>query len=537
MRSIHIVGTLALVLVVLCSLSDSISVSRAASSEVAPTPQLANAASPHLGAATYLGGGSADYGRAVGFDAQGNIYLAADSFSSSILGHTIERQGSADIVVAKLNPDATQLLGFFTIGSSSDDRVGGMAVTPQGEVVLAVSTNSAGFPTKNALHTAPEDSNPGVLLKINAALDGLVFSTFTDFTVERELHNVALDGAGNISVTGYVYNPFIRARDLALERFSADGQELLERHVWDNDSVDERAQAIVVRPDGTTYIVGYTEGRANDLAVTENAIQPICGRKLALGEDQDCDDDAFVIRLNSSGTVNYATYLGGNGSDRAVGIAVDDQGAMYITGSTTATDFPTTPGALQSTCRIAKLDDGCYYDTFVAKLASDGSRLVYSTYLASADLGGLDYPGAIAVDGSGNATVVGYTASEQWPLQVPIQSALNAAPCPNSFQDRLCFDSVVATFTPEGQLAFSSYLGGKGDEYSADVALGADGSIYLTGSTESLDYPTTTGTVQPTLRAGSDIFLAHITTAGTTTEPVPGPVMGSQRIYLPIVRR
>jgi hypothetical protein len=114
-----------------------------------------------------------------------------------------------------------------------------------------------------------------------------------------------------------------------------------------------------------------------------------------------------------------------------------------------------------------------------------------------------------------------------------IQSALSAAPCPNAFQDRFCFDSVVTRFTPEGQLAFSSYLGGHDDEYSANVALGADGSIYLIGSTESLDFPATVGTVQPTPRAGSDIFLAHITTGGTT----PGPVPGGHRVYLPIVWR
>jgi hypothetical protein len=203
---------------------------------------------------------------------------------------------------------------------------------------------------------------------------------------------------------------------------------------------------------------------------------------------------------------------------------------MYLIGDTTAQDFPTTPGAHQPRCRVAKPEDGCYYDMFVAKLAADGSRLVYSTYLASGDLAGLDYPVAIAVDGAGNATAVGWTASERWPVKDAIQSALNAAPCPNAFQDRLCFDSVVTQFTPDGQLAFSSYLGGKDDEYSADVALGADGSVYLTGSSESLDFPATAGTVQPNLRAGSDIFLARITTGN-------GQAPGSERVYLPIVWR
>jgi hypothetical protein len=487
------------------------------------------ASSYRLDPATYLGGGGGDYGRNVGLDAQGNIYLATDSYSSSILGHTID-QGSANIVVAKLSPDARKLLGFFTIGSAGGDHVGGMAVTPQGEVVLAVATDNPTFPTKNALQTALIEDNPGVLLKINATLDGLVFSTFTDFTVSSDLHTVALDGAGNISIAGYVYQPVGPRRDLVLKRFSPDGQQELYRKVWDGDDEFEEVQGLVVQPDGTTYIAGYVTGRWGGLAVTDNALQKICGARLARGEDWDCDEDAFVMRLTPNGTVDYASYLGGYGSDKAVGIAVDAQGAMYLIGSTGAQDFPTTPNALQPHCRVAKPEDGCYYDIFVAKLSPDGSHLVYSTYLASGDLGGLDYPVAIAVDGAGNATAVGWTASEQWPVKDAIQSALSAAPCPNAFQDRFCFDSVVTRFTPEGQLAFSSYLGGKGDEYSADVALGADGSIYLTGSSESLDFPVTAGTVQPTPRAGSEIFLAHIA-AGT------GQLPDSQRVYLPSVRR
>ncbi len=242
------------------------------------------------------------------------------------------------------------------------------------------------------------------------------------------------------------------------------------------------------------------------------------------------------MRLNPAGEVDYATYLGGNGDDRAVGIAVDGQGNMYVLGSTTATDFPTTPNALQPNCRTATPDDLCYYDMFIAKLASDGSQLAYSTYLASSDLSGLDYPSTIAVDSNGNATVAGFTASERWPVKNAFQSALNAAPCPNAFQDRLCFDSVVATFTPDGQLAFSSYLGGKFDEYSNDVVLGADGSIYLTGTTESQDFPSTAGVVQPKARSGTDMFIAHITTADTSTTS-PNPVPGNQRIYLPLMRR
>ncbi len=480
--------------------------------------------------ATYVGGSATDYGDAIGLDEQGNIYLASSTFSSSILNRTIVGMGGSEIAVAKLSPDASQLLGFFSIGSSMDDAIGGMAVTPQGEVVLAVNTNSDSFPTKNAIQPTPDEDNPGVLLKINAAMTNLVFSTYTDFTVMPNLHNVGVDGAGNIVVVGYIYTPVGRDSNLSVERFSPSGQQL-SRKVWDNDTSGE-PKGIAVQPNGTTYIAGVIDGRWTTLTPTDNAVQKVCGGQLTTGSGW-CDEDAFVIRVSPADEIEYTTFLGGSGSDKAVDIAVDAKGAMYVVGWASGQDFPTTANAIQPRCRVASPDDLCYYDMFVSKITPDGTALVYSTILASGDLSGLDYPVAIAVDAAGNATVTGYTASEKWPVKRAVQPALNAAPCPNIFQDRLCYDAVATTFTPQGQLAFSTYLGGKFDDYGADSVVGADGSIYLAGSTESLDFPATAGGVQPDARSGSDAFVARI---GNATIP-PQPPAGKQRVYLPLISR
>jgi hypothetical protein len=509
---------------------------------------LANAGDARLAAATFLGGEGVDYGRTVALDAQNNIYVAGDTFSSSLVDMNLVDRGGQDIVVTKLSPDAKQVLGIFSIGSTTTDRVGGMAVTPQGEVVLLVETSSANFPVKNALHTTPTASNPGVLLKIDAALNTVVFSTFTTFTVEYNLHNVTVDGAGGITVAGYRYTPFYRARDMVVQKFSPDGQTMRFEKVWDNDPLDERPQAIVTKPDGTTFIAGYTEGRTSTFPVTDNAVQKVCGRKQALGQDRDCDVDAFVMTLDPTGAITYASYLGGVGIDKGSSLAVDPQGAIYLFGSTTAADFPTTADAVEPACPRAEPTAGCYYDTFVAKVSPDGSTLVYSTYLGSDDLSGLEYPAGITVDAQGNATVVGWTASQHFPTKNAIQSALNAAPCPNAFQDRLCFDSFVTTFDPGGQFIFSSYLGGAFDEITTGVASGPDGSVYLTGYTESFDYPVTAGAVQPTQASGTDFFLARINlqapvvavpdpTPNPTPNPAPTPAPGQEKVYLPLVSR
>ncbi len=503
---------------------------------IAPADAQVSSAGDRVVSSTYLGGGSTDYGRAVALDAQGNIYLGGDSFSSTVLGRSLSNRGGQDILVAKLSPDGGRLLGLFSIGSASTDRLGGMAVTPGGEVVLLVETDNPNFPTVNALRASPADTyNSGVVLKINAALDGLIFSTYTGFTVDAGLPNVAIDGAGRISVAGYVYTPAPISRDLALQTFSADGRQLLYEKVWNGDRTSELPQALKMLPDGTTYIAGYTEGWDGDFAVTENALQKLCGRKLLLGDDRQCDDDAFMLRLDPSGNVTYASYLGVDGSDRAAGLAVDAQGAMYLTGSTSSPGFPTTPGALQPACPRADGDDGCYYDTWVAKVGADG-RLVYSTFLSSGDLGGLDYPAAIAVDAAGQATVVGTTASERWPTRDAVQGALNAAPCPNAYQDRFCFDGVVTTLSPDGQLVFGSYLGGSADDWTSAVALQPNGAIYMTGYTSSRNYPGTAAGVQPGLSSGADFFLAQILPAASPV-PQPAPPSGKARVFIPVAVR
>jgi hypothetical protein len=119
-----------------------------------------------------------------------------------------------------------------------------------------------------------------------------------------------------------------------------------------------------------------------------------------------------VTKINPGGTaLVYSTLLGGTAIDAAVGIAVDGTGSAYVTGNTNSADFPTTPGAFQG----ALLDN----DTFVTKLNAAGSALVYSTYLGGSNS---DYAEGIAVDGFGNAYLTGYTSSANFPTAHPVQA-------------------------------------------------------------------------------------------------------------------
>jgi hypothetical protein len=112
-----------------------------------------------------------------------------------------------------------------------------------------------------------------------------------------------------------------------------------------------------------------------------------------------------VTKLNETGTaLVYSTYIGGSGGDEGNAIAVDGSGNAYVTGYTWSTDYDVTPGAFQTT-------NGGGRDVFVTKLNATGTALVYSTYIGGSN----DDEGyAIAVDGSGNAYVTGWTISTDY---------------------------------------------------------------------------------------------------------------------------
>src|SRR5205085_4421652 len=122
-------------------------------------------------------------------------------------------------------------------------------------------------------------------------------------------------------------------------------------------------------------------------------------------------DDGFVTKLDASGSsLVYSTFLGGANTDGAGSIAIDGSGNAYLTGYTASPDFPTTPGAFDTTYN----NDG---DAFVAKLNAAGAALAYSTYLGGTGTNGTGYDAGlgIAIDAAGSAYVTGRTDSAPFP--------------------------------------------------------------------------------------------------------------------------
>ena len=200
--------------------------------------------------------------------------------------------------------------------------------------------------------------------------------------------------------------------------------------------------------------------------------------------------------MNSTGTaLIYSTLLGGSGFDVAGDIAIDSAGNAYVTGIAQA-GFPVTPGAFQTSFNGVN-------DAFVTKLNSTGSSLIYSTFLGGS---GNDGANGVAVNAAGNAYVTGVSASSNFPTTSGAFQTVKAAGQ----------DAFVTELSVSGNaLAYSTYLGGDGNDFGNKIALNAAGNASVVGLTGSTDFPTTADAIQSGYGGNNDAFITRLNAAGT----------------------
>jgi len=219
--------------------------------------------------------------------------------------------------------------------------------------------------------------------------------------------------------------------------------------------------------------------------------------------------DAFVAKFDNTGShLLYLTYLGGSTDDGAYDMAIDPSGNVYLTGFTVSADFPTHNAIFP---QISGSPDGTFhiypFDAFVTELNTNGSALVFSTYLGGSDK---DLGSGIALDAAGNVYVAGYTYSTNFPVVNSIQSTFAGID-----------DVFIAKLAPGGtRLLYATYLGGHLQDEAEGIAVDAAGYAYVTGYTASTDFPVTTGAFQTNLNLSGatvsvfDAFVARLTPNG-----------------------
>lgn len=386
---------------------------------------------PVVSYSSYLGRSGSDASRAIAVDRSGNVYITGRTTSidfprRNFFDNTLG--GSADAFVAKMNPNAVgaALLVYSTyLGGNHADAGEGIAVDLQNNVYAVGYTESTDFPKKNGFDGTLGNDQDGFVIKLNPTGNILLYSTY-------------LGGTGS----GYYFGGFLG--------------------LWDVST------AIAVDSLGNAYITGFTNSR--DFPVKNAFDSTFSGGELYF--------DSYVTKINpaavGSASLLYSTYLGGRDWDGGSGIAVDSLRNVYVTGLTSSNDFPTKI-AFDSTL-------GGSQDAFVTKLnpaLSGAASLLSSTFLGGS---GEDNGTHIAVDASRNVYVTGYTKSTDFPKKNGFDIALGGDQ--DAFVTKL--NPAIAGAT---SLFYSTYLGGTGKDYGNGIAVDSLGNAYVTGHTQSLDFP------------------------------------------------
>jgi hypothetical protein len=468
---------------------------------------------------TFLGGAFfSEEARAIAVDATGAAYVtgmtASRNFPTTPGAYDREQLfgNEPEAFVTKLSPDGSSLVYSTYLGSRGADYGNDITFDSDGSAYVTGLTYSnftatSNFPvTAGAFDTTYNGFQDVFVAKFSADGSALRYATFLGGAGEEQGLGIAIDAAGTAYVAGYTYSSTFPTTPGALDT------------TWDNDLTD----AFVVRLNSTgtalllgTYLRGHT-GDAHDealaIAVDGEGSAYVTGQTGAIdfpatagAFDVDFNGplDAFVAKLNPAGTdLVYATYIGGNGDEYGMDIAVDSAGAAYVTGRTSSRDFPTTEGAFDRT--FGGIGDAT--DGFVAKLTADGAALEYATYL-----GGSSYenPRSIDVDGQGAAYVAGTTSSADFPTTPGALDATFGGP---GFGGT---DAFVTKIDANGaQLAYSTYLGGLTSDSADGIVVDASGSAYVTGYVGPNASGFTTPGAYDTTQNSGDIYVLRLTPDG-----------------------
>lgn len=404
---------------------------------------------PYLSYSTYLNGPSQSgtYPSGIALDANKNAYITGSTFDTA---YPTAAGGYATGIdgcnyrgyVSELNPTGTGLIYSTFIRGSCSHQASvvpmSIAVDGSGNVYIGGYTTDSTYPTTGSAYqpTLPAsfssntNNETGFVTELNSTGSGLVFSTF--------LSGSSVIGCSSCSL-------FTIPTSLAID------------------------------PTGI-FLTGYTN--ESDFPATTGAYQ-------SAKPTNNSNTVAFVTKMAPDGSsLLYSTFLGGtSSSDQSIGMGITASGGnAYVTGYTYNTsDFPTTPGAYQTTASG--------YATFVSELSATGANLVASTDFNGTTAGcspveTLPVAG-VAVDGSGNVTISGYTDSNNLPTTGGV-----LAPAFGTNKSGCTFASFATRFNPSlSGLVYSTYITGNEStteyEFASSLTLDASGNAYVTGDAES----------------------------------------------------
>ncbi len=457
---------------------------------------------------TYLGGSSYD-----GNDLAGIGGIAIDSnlcaYVTGVTGssdfpisnpYQSSVAAALDIFISKLSSSGSSLIYSTYYGGGSYDWSFGIALDSDQCAYVSGDTGSNDFPIYSAYQSSYAGAGDAFLFKLSSSGSDIVFSTYFGGSYEDYSWDIALGPGNIIGIVGDTssrdfptYNAYQASYwaqgDAFVSCFASSGSSL-EYSTYLGGEYTDYGLGVTIDTDACTYAVG---GTGSDEFPIKSSYQATLNGGM----------NAYAVKLQSSGTeLCYSTYIGGSWLDSGRDVVANSNGCIFVTGGAWSDNFPVC-NAYQST-----FGGGGYLypgDAFISKLDSSGSRILYSTYL-----GGLDGDGGlgIALDSIGQAYIAGHTRSRNFPTVNPYQASYNEG----------TKDSFATCISSSGSfLIYSTYIGGSARDVGLNIALDSINSAYISGHTESMNFPTVNA-YQSSYAGAIDAFVSKL-----KWEPTPTP--------------
>ncbi len=372
---------------------------------------------------TFLGGSGDDYGdydvkyTAITLDSENNIYLLgttrSSDFPTTSNAYDQDHNGEQDIFIAKISANGSKLLYSTYLGGISNEMSLKLVLDNANNAIIAGRTISPDFPLVNPYDSA-RSGYEGFVAKLSADGSELLYSSFIGGESYDEVWALTVDNENCIYIggtTGSSDFPIVNAydstyaggQDAYVAKLSANGSELLYS-TFLGGSGEENLGGITLDGSNNAYVTGWT-GSSNFPVV--NAYDSTYGGGLG---------DIFLVKLSPDGSeADYATYLGGSGDEIGLKIVLDDSYNVFFSGTTSSSNFPMV-NAYNATYGGGEIQYGNGLevgDGIMGIMSSDGSELLYSTFLGGS---GVDGCQSIKLDGDYNAYLVGLTSSSNFPI-------------------------------------------------------------------------------------------------------------------------
>jgi hypothetical protein len=438
-----------------------------------------NAAGDNLVFSTYLGGQGNDWVTGVDVDADGNVYVVGITTATDFptTGGTVQPSAGhagdgflRDAFVVKLDPLGNMVWSTY-LGGNASDEAHGVKVGSDGSVYVVGTAMSKNFPTANAYQSScrlgvQDSCQDAFVARLSADGSSLLFSTYLGGTSLVEVAcSVDVDADGNVFVVGHhssngfpLVNPFQDTYggglDMFVTKFAPGGDSL----VWSSGLGGNGNDAFCAPENRGPTIALDSQGDAFVASLTSSTNLPAPGGFQTTNAGT---TDGYLAKITSGGTLEWASYLGGENSEAITEIAIRAGGGPLVVGWTTSRDFPQTLDALEERDCPSSPTPFCPGDVFVTAIAADGSEIEFSSFLGGSDF---DQANGVAIGDRGVLHVAGTTDTELWPLIDPLPQAFRGSGGRQAFVVRIGDDAapIPGDVNGDGVVTASDALAGLG---------------------------------------------------------------------------